>query len=96
MALFENDDSARRQHRYSSRQLLDRVWCVQWYHERGVRRRREFFCEPIGRKVVTKRRIDIIKTAWNEAPKAHAVNNTLAVFEDADPHPRKIPTFRYS
>ena len=86
MALFQSDDSAGRHQRYSSRQLLDRVWRVQRYHERGIRRRREFLREPVGREVVTKRWIDIVNTAWDETPKAHAVNNTLAVFEDAHPH----------
>jgi hypothetical protein len=42
---------------------------------------------PVGREVVTQRRIYIIDTAWNEAPQAHAINNTLAMFEDAYAHP---------
>src|SRR6185369_12870007 len=75
MALFQRDDSAGRQHRDSPRQLLDRVWRVQRYHERGIRCRREFLREPVGREVVTKRWIDIVNTAWDETPKAHAVNN---------------------
>jgi hypothetical protein len=39
---------------------------------------------------MSERWIKVVQTTWDEMPKAHTINNALALFDDADPHPRTI------
>ena len=86
MTLFKDHDFAGRQHRDSLRQLFDRVWRVRRYNEGRVRLGCHFFGDLVGHEVVAECRIHITNGAWHEASEAHAVNNTLTVFEDAHAH----------